>query len=117
MTKSFEYFYVTTAMDELVVDDIGNCIIEANDDEGNFYYLIIRTAYGVTRILEYGPYIDGGFPLSCSCTFKQFDYHERKISKAIEKFLSKPLYTQAQLIDNYADISARLKNLTEYLEW
>ena len=33
------------AMGDLEVEDIGNCAIEANDDIGNFYYIVIETNF------------------------------------------------------------------------
>ena len=41
MSRSFEYFYTQTAMGELEVEDMGNCVIEASNDMGCFWYLCI----------------------------------------------------------------------------
>lgn len=55
MKLNFKYFYSRSATGDLEVEDIGNCSIEANDNLGNFYYLLIETNMGFTKIFEYGP--------------------------------------------------------------
>lgn len=58
MNASYDYFFVEQAVGNLAIDDIGNCCVQANNYLGEFYYLYIQTDYGITKILEYGPYID-----------------------------------------------------------
>ena len=57
---NFDYFTVQTVMANIEIEDIGNCAIEANNDNGEFWYLIIRTTLGSTQIFEYGPTIHTG---------------------------------------------------------
>ena len=56
MQASIPYYYQEQSTDTLVVNDIGNCTIVANNDLNQTYIMSIRTEYGLTRILEYGPY-------------------------------------------------------------
>ena len=51
MKATFPYYYTEQPVDELVVPNIGDCAILANDDFGNQYVLIIRTVLGVTGFL------------------------------------------------------------------
>ena len=114
MEGVFNYYYVSTSMGQLNIEDIGNCAIEANDDMGASYYLVIKTNLGVTRLFQYGP-IKPDVNILCkttTCVFKRFDYSESKLMKAIENFL-KPSFsniTQAreisceEALDNCIDI-------------
>lgn len=54
---NFPYLRVSTTMDSLEVEDIGNCSIRAFNDEGEEYILIIDTNVGITRIFTYGPIV------------------------------------------------------------
>ena len=74
-------------MDSVTVENIGNCILEAYDDDGDMYCLIIRTQLGVSRILQIGP-IQSGATLNCFESFSQIDFDEFKLSKIIDKFLN-----------------------------
>lgn len=101
--KSFEYFYTKTAVGNLELEDIGNCIIEAANDEGLLFYLMISTSLGWTKIVEYGPAAPDFYelPKSCFCSFSRIEYDERKIHKRIDEFLNTPKrnITQAQEVD------------------
>jgi len=46
-------------MDSISIDNIGNCIIQAFNDDGDSFYLIIRTVLGISRIFQIGPIQDG----------------------------------------------------------
>lgn len=90
MKASFPYYYTEQPVDELVVPNIGNCAIIANDDFGNTYFLIARTVLGVTGIIEYGPYNNGNKVSECISKYFQFDYNEKKVYNSIIKFLNHP---------------------------
>ena len=99
----FEYFYVTTVGASVNIDNIGNFALEANDDMGQSYYLVIRTTLGSSRIFQYGPIVTdiSLLPKTCSCTFKRIEYSDSKIKKIIDNFLNNPYakITQAKEID------------------
>ena len=88
MRGYFDYFYTTKINAQLCVNNIGNCVIKANDDFGNDYFLLIKTKLGSTYIVEYGPYNPDLKPNHVSYLFDKFDYNEYKIEKRIEKFLT-----------------------------
>jgi len=117
MNKTFDYFYVQEAMDSITIEDIGNCVIEASGDSGFFYYLIIKTAMGITRILEYGPYKDGGFPTYVDENFIQMDYNEKKITQRIDKFLKHPDITQVRQLNSIDEIKDRLVDMLTYFDF
>ena len=117
MALEFEYFYQRMATGNLEVEDIGNCAIEANNDDGLFYYLLIETNMGFTKIFEYGP-IHPDFhelPKSVKCNFERIEYNEKKLSKKIDDFLNSGFkcITQAQEIDK----DMLLNNCTNIIEY
>lgn len=115
MTGSYQYMPTTEYLDQLNIDNIGECCISANTDLGEFYYLWITTNFGMTKILEYGPEMDGITPTFCNCNFMMFQYSEMKIDKRIAKFVSRPGLTQIQLVDPN-EIGDRLVNLMEFMK-
>lgn len=118
MRQNFGYFYSSMAIGQLDVDDIGNCAIEANNDEGNYYYMVIETNLGFTKIFEYGP-VQPDFNEMCksvTCTFDRIEFNEKKISKRIYSFLNAPgkNITQAQIVDKEYALDG-CKDIIEYV--
>lgn len=98
---NFEYFTVKTIMADIEIDSIGNCAIEANNDNGEFYYLVIRTDNGLSQVFEYGPTCHSGIlEKSVNCSFMRINYTDAKIGKIIKGFLNNPYHniTQAKEI-------------------
>ena len=88
MKHNFEYFYSTQPMDSIDVDDIGNVCLEALNDIGESYYLLIKTKMGDTKVVEYGPDFD--VRTSLTYTYDSFKYSESKLIKRIESFINHP---------------------------
>lgn len=86
----FEYFYTQTAMGELEIEDVGNCAIEACNDDGQLFYLVIQSTLGWTKIFEYGPCTPDfrELPKSVMCTFNRIECDEKKICKRIREFVN-----------------------------
>lgn len=99
----FEYLQRVTVESELDVENIGECVIEANNDFGETFFLIIRTELGWTEVLEYGPCVPDLLLLhhSYQIKYNRFEYSEFKLEKIIDKFLndSKRAITQAKVTD------------------
>jgi len=118
MTKAFEYLVRVTKEAEIVIDDTGNTCIEAMNDSGVLFYLIIKTnGIGWTKVLTYGPVCDStDNPHECSCILNCFEYDDYKIDKAIRSFLTdhKKRITSAFEVDA-EDIKDRLKDIKEYI--
>ena len=53
----FEYLHQIVVGDTIDIDDIGNCAINAFNDAGEEYYLVVKTVLGWTEIFEFGPII------------------------------------------------------------
>lgn len=104
-------------MGELEIEDTGNCVIEASNDMGMFWYLSIQTSLGWTKITEYGPATPDFFelPKSVSCVFNRIEYDEKKIVNSVNMFLnnSKRNITQARVVD----LDTMLDNTKSILEY
>ena len=114
MTGNYEYGATISYLDKLTVDNIGDCYIQANNDFGESYFLVVQTKFGMTRVVQYGPYIDGVAPDKCVYLFSQFQYSENKIDKIIDKFLSSYNITQAREVE-YEEISDKFVNPMDYI--
>lgn len=114
MQGVFPYFQKIDFLDEISIDNIGECCLAVNNDSGIFWYLWITTSLGLTKVFQYGPEMDG-LPLSnMSCNYQQFQYSEKKLNYIIRKFLNNTECTQIEQI-NPEDIIDRLIDLKEFM--
>ena len=108
---TFEYLQRVVVEGELEVDNIGDCVLQANDDLGNEYYLIVKTLLGTTEIIEYGPLVPdlSILPANYNIKYSRAEYNQGKIERAIDKFLNdgKRSITQAKVVT--------LEDITEFL--
>lgn len=109
----FEYLQRVVVEAELEIDNIGECVIQANNDVAKEWYLIVKTELGWTEILEYGPCMPDLVLLqeNYNITYSRFEYNQGKIEKAIDKFLNNPkrVITQAKVC-SLEDIRENLVN-------
>lgn len=72
------------------IDNTGNFALEAQNDLGMFWFLIVRTLLGNSEILSFGPIdIDSDKPLdSYECSYNNDEYNERKLNKTIRLWLN-----------------------------
>ena len=96
---TFEYQEVRTCTAQIDVDDIGNCCILSRNLLGEECYMYIKTDFGSTQILFYGPTVPDidQLPDNVSYSYSRFDFAEGKIIKMIQKFISNAEY--AEVID------------------
>lgn len=117
-STTIEYYYTKQVNGELEIEDLGNCCVVANDDQGLFYIIIVRTSLGTTRIMEYGPSAPDfdTLPKGVNQTFSRLDYNEGKIRSTIDKFLNNPYrqITQAFVMDIQEGF-ALCKSITDYM--
>ena len=99
---TFEYLQRVVIDGTLEVDNIGDCVIQGNNDSGEFFYLIIKTELGWTEILDYGPCVPDLELLASSYTIKyqRIEYNQGKLERIIDKFLNDPkrMITQAKTV-------------------
>ena len=108
-----------TFLGELEIDNIGEFAIEASNDEGCFWYYIVRTTLGETAIAKSGPKIPDItlLPKNFSQSRVCIQFNEGKILKDVSLFLNdrNKKITRAEIIDIDAAIE-QFVNLKDYLE-
>ena len=120
MKNEFSYMRQVSYMDSISVENVGNCVLEAYNDDGDKYLLVIRTALGISRILQIGP-ISTTVNTNCFESFIQIDYDENKISKIIDKFLNgNSSITQvesysAETKEDFKEFTDSLPNIKDFL--
>lgn len=99
---TFDYLERVVVEGQLEVENIGDCVLQANNDLGEEHYLIIKTELGWTEILEYGPCTPDLLELHKSYTihYSRIEYNQGKIERTIDKFLNDPKkqITQAKVV-------------------
>lgn len=110
---TFEYMQRVVVEANLEVDNVGDCVLQANNDFGNEYYLLIKTELGFSEVLEYGPCMPDIqiLPLDYNISYSRFEYNQGKLERIIDKFLNNPkrVITQAKVTD-YESIKEFLVN-------
>lgn len=105
------------------VEDVGQLAIEATNDEGYYYYLLIRTLLGTATIVSCGPVVPDidRLPDGYQIRLDRMDYKEDKICKQINFWLndrSKKLteahpITFEEAIDAMRDVKSYLEGYSE----
>lgn len=117
MKCAFEYLATTTYLDTFEVENIGECCLEAYNDSGEAYFLCISTSLGVSKILEYGPYMDGLVPVYLTYKYQEFTYNEKKLKVIINKFLNDMAKNITQVREvNYDDIKGYFISPKEFMD-
>lgn len=100
---TFEYLQRVVVEGQLDVDNIGECVLLANNDIGEEFYLIINTVMGWTEVLEYGPFAPDFdlLPANYNIKYSRFEYNQGKLEKAIDRFLNDPkrAISQAKVVE------------------
>lgn len=120
MREVIEYNKAWMPQNTLDVEEIGQVAIEATNDDGFFWYLIINTEDGMTTIASCGPIIPDTFylPNGFECSLTQIEYKEARISKYISTWLNdtkNKRITQANIID-MSEALDQFRDLKPYLE-
>ncbi len=103
----FDYLRTVQAMDSISIEDIGNTCINALNDDGLEWYLLIETNNGWTKTTLFGPLKVDSDSLSTSFSYNYYekDFSDKHISKTIETFINNPKYMITQVCEvdkNYA---------------
>lgn len=105
---------------EIDIENVGNVCIEAiNENDGLFYYLLIKTSLGTSSIFEYGPVVPDINKLYdiYSVSFTRQPYNDKKLLLFISKWLndrmkkitSAAIIDENTFLDNYKDICYTIK--------
>lgn len=90
MDSDFKYNSQVTLVSSIEVEDICNCALEAEDQSGNFHYLIVVTEEGETTIITFGPVLPDlvGLPNGYASSYVCYaGYTDTKIQKYIRKWV------------------------------
>lgn len=105
---------------EIDVESVGNVCIEAiNENDGLFYYLLIKTSLGTSSIFEYGPVvpdIDKLYDIY-NISFTRQPYNDKKLLLFISKWLNDRMkkitcasvIDENKFLDNYKDMCYIIK--------
>ena len=76
---------------ELIVDDIGNCAIEAIDIYDQFYYFVVKSELGMMSVFQYGPVSPDikEPPKTVEASYTRRNYSKQKLLMELSKFLGK----------------------------
>lgn len=99
----FEYVQRVVVDATIDIDNIGECVIQARNDLGEEFYLLLRTELGWTELIEYGPATPdiSLLPHTINYKYDRFEYNSAKIERIIDKFLNdgKRMISQAQVVE------------------
>lgn len=114
-----EYDQELQFMNGIDIADIGQFALEANNEEGFFWYLVVRTSLGITSLAECGPVIPDVelLPNNFKQGLTKMPFKEDKLIKAISFFLndkSKKIIKAKEIEIN--DALNQFRDLKSYLE-
>lgn len=115
----FEYLATIRKESSIDIENIGTCALDAYNDLGFEYLLLIRTTEGRTEIVEYGPIIPDleYLPANVSYTYNRFDFSESKIGKRINKFLNEGGRGITQVFEiPLSEAKDKMRNLVEFVD-
>lgn len=115
---NFQYFVTKVVNASIEVEDMGSCAIQAFNDRGEEYNLIIETNLGVCRALTFGPVMPEFdlLPEKLHIQFERFNFSEKTVSKMINKFLNDPFKNITQAFTKTKEeLLADLPNLRNYM--
>lgn len=119
----FEYNNQLLPQNVIDIEQVGEFAIEAHNDLGYYWYIVIRTIMGTSIIATCGPVFPdiALLPSGFSMELEKIPYKEEKLCKIINRFLNDPKksITDAKVIDaiegidQFREIKNYLKELKE----
>lgn len=103
MQVAFEFNQQLVPQSLIEIEEIGNFALEANNEDGYNYYLIVKTSLGNALLASVGPVVPDflDIPNGFQINIEIMQYKEDKLIRFIKQFLndrSKKLVS-AQLVD------------------
>ena len=115
----FEFNHQLLPQSILDVDEVGEFAVEAHNDLGYYWYLVIRTILGTSIISTCGPVFPdiALLPSGFSMTLEKIPFKEEKLARTINFFLNdrKKGLTEARIIDVEDGIN-QFRELKDYLK-
>lgn len=101
----------------LDIDDIGNCAIEAYNDLNEYYYLLIKTVLGKSKVYSFGPIVEDGQADHFDLSFYTMDYNIKKLQKTVFAFLNNfKTNIEAAIVIDFEQALTKITSLDVYLD-
>ena len=86
MDSNILYNLQQTLTNSVYVEDVGNCALEAIDEQGTHHYFLTKTVMGRTFTLTFGPLVPDieELPKSYSVTYTKKNYDDEGLAKTIQ---------------------------------
>lgn len=115
----FKYNNQYIAQNDIDITDIGNFALEGiNEEDGFFYYLIMKTKLGTSSIFSFGPVIPDSKLLAdeYKLEYKRAQFKDKFINKYISLWLNdrEKKLSNAQVIDENTALE-QFKDIKEYI--
>ena len=115
---TFDYLYTLSPTGSFDIPDIGNFTLSCTNDLGQEYFIIVRTTYGVTRVLTWGPkWMD--METACknvTAYYQEFEFSASKLETLVDRYVNdaKKSITQVTVLDEF-DIIKDLPDIRGYI--
>ena len=120
---TFEFNQQLMPQSLIDIEQVGEFAIEAHNDAGYYWYLIVKTSLGTTTITSCGPKIPDVslLPSGYTCSLNRIQFNEKKLEKTINMWLNDRMKTLTEAkvididdaIDQIAELKDYLKNYSE----
>jgi hypothetical protein len=116
----FEFDNEFVPQNSIEIEETGNFALEAiNEEEGFYFYLLIKTSLGTTTAVSYGPVVPDFTRIAdgYKAELVRFSYKEEKLNKFISKWLNdREKHITAAKIINQEDAMNEFRDLKSYIE-
>ena len=115
----FEFYQDLCYMKENDINNIGEFALECSNDDGFFWYYIVRTIFGTTTIAQCGPMIPDVtlLPSGFSQSLSKMPFKEDKLYKQISLFLNDKGRKITKAVEiPLEDAISQFRDLKDYLE-
>ena len=120
---TFEFNQQLMPQSLIDIEQVGQFAIEAHNEGGYYWYLIIRTSLGTTTVVSCGPKIPDVslLPSGYTCSLNKMQFNEKKLEKLISMWLNDKMKALIEakvieiddVIDQIVELKDYLKNYSE----
>lgn len=117
---NFEYLATIKKESSIEIPDIGKFVIDAYNDLGFNYILIVKTTEGMTEVIEYGPILSDIqlLPAKVLYSYERFDFKEGKIINLTNKFLNDGYKQITQAFEiSFEEAKDKIRSMVDCICW